>query len=157
MDTPDQQPIGTAPYQKKQLRRITIKKKILACVLLIVFAIAAFAPSALAAPTNSNYWNRCFVYGGPSQQICTLSSTDATYYRVSVSAISLNGEEHISFRPYGSEGVLCSTTLEVSGTGSYNKTYNRGNVYIGKMVTMKASIPSSNDEDYATFRGYVYI
>ena len=134
-----------------------MKKKILACVLLIVFAIAAFAPSALAVPTKLNYWDRCFVYGGPSQKICTLSCTDTTYYRVSVSVISLNGEEHISFRPYGSEGALCSTTLEVNDIGAYNKDYNRGNVYIGKMITMKASIPSSNDEDYATFRGYVYI
>lgn len=134
-----------------------MKKKILACVLLIVFAIAAFAPSALATPTNSNYWNRCFVYGGPSQQICTLSCTDITYYRVSVSAISLNGEEHISFRPYGSEGALCSTTLEVSGVGSHPKDYNRGNLYIGKMITMKASIPSTSSGDYATFQGYVYI
>lgn len=134
-----------------------MKKKILACVLLIVFAIAAFAPSALAVPTNLNYWDRCFVYGGPSQQICTLSCTDITYYRVSVSVISLNGEEHISFRPYGSEGALCSTTLEVSGVGSHPKDYNRGNLYIGKMITMKASIPSTSSGDYATFQGYVYI
>ena len=136
-----------------------MKKKILACVLLIVFAIAAFAPSALATPTNFNYWNRCFVYGGPSQQICTLACTDTTHYEVSIFAISLNGEEHISFRPYGSEGALCSTTLEVDdiNASGYTKNYNNGNLYIGKMITMKASIPSTNDEDYATFRGYVYI
>ena len=137
-----------------------MKKKILSCVLLFVFVIAAAVPSALAAPTNSNYWNRCFVYGGPSQQICPLSCTDTTHYEVDIDAIALNGQEHITFRPYGSEGQLSTVSLNISNVTSNERAarnYNRGNLFIGKMITMKVSIPSTSDGIYATFRGTVYI
>ena len=133
-----------------------MRKRLFALVLVVVL-VMAITPAAYAEPTNYNYWYQCFVYGGNSQQICTLGCTDIVQYKVTFNAISLNGESKISFRPYGTEGKLCSTTLDMNTITTTYKSYDRGTRYIGKMITMKASIPNSSSAVYATFRGTVYI
>ena len=135
-------------------------------LLLVIAMMMVLVPTAHADPTNGVPFNVFYVFGGPSQEICSNTCTCITYCLFDLTSVNLYySQSHISFRPYvrtnNYDYKLCSSPKTISSPPSGNNMrcgydLNTHLLSLGSNIRMRASIPSINSNYYCTFSGYIY-
>ncbi|MCL2671919.1 MAG: hypothetical protein FWF10_07780 [Clostridiales bacterium] len=126
-----------------------IAATVLALVMSLSFAVSAFADSASFSSKT--------IKGGPSQRIAAGLEVTKTQVSVTVSSLTFNkitnGAKSVSFRAYFGTNA-CTGLITFTGTGIKTSGYTVS-VPMGAPLNIKASIPSTEPTDYATFSGSI--
>ena len=137
-------------------------KKTISLILAVIMMMAVVPIAYATEPTNGATYTNSYVFGGLSQTILIKTCTCTNHCNYEITALNLCGQSRISFRPYIHIGdddfIACSSPSNITNTTSvipiiYNE--NTSSINTGTTMKMRASIPSTNYNNYAIFSGWI--